>query len=189
MLLRHPPAVLTLAFIAILGLGTAAQAQSMSAEEMARALGLSAGPAKTPGKPRYRAPSFEVPSAAGDTPATGGAVPRERHPFIDVIVEFDVNSAKIGQGSIAQVEEVHRLLADNPQLTLNIVGHTDASGDPARNQILSTRRAAAVLSFLTAEGIAPNRLASEGRGASQPLPGQAANSPRNRRVQFIRTDD
>jgi OOP family OmpA-OmpF porin len=49
------------------------------------------------------------------------------------------------------------------------VGHTDSSGDKARNQRLSVQRAEAVKAYLVSKGIERNRIYTEGKGASQPV--------------------
>lgn len=66
-----------------------------------------------------------------------------------------------------------------------IEGHTDTSGTPAGNMALSRQRAEAVVDFLVAHGVARGRLSAEGVGSSKPMPGTAAASPSNRRVEAV----
>lgn len=172
--------------IAILALSQGAAAQSpMSADDMAKALGLggAASPAK-PGRPKFRAPSFEVETANASEASILAAQKRS----VSVIIEFDLGSARIRPDYLAQVREVDRLLRQFPTLHLAVVGHTDASGDARANQVLSERRAAAVRDLLAAGGVASSRLTSTGRGESEPLPATPLESPRNRRVEFVRTE-
>ena len=79
-------------------------------------------------------------------------------------------------------------LNDHPDIRLvEIAGHTDEQGDEAYNLDLSTRRAAAVLRYLTGKGIDPQRLESQGYGESDPKDPrhtQAAYA-KNRRVEFL----
>lgn len=102
---------------------------------------------------------------------------------------FDVNADRIKPESYAVLKEIGTVLAENPSLQLLIVGHTDSDGDDARNLELSKRRAEAVKAALAGEfGIAPARLATDGKGEGQPAepnttPQGKAN---NRRVEFIR---
>lgn len=57
-----------------------------------------------------------------------------------------------------------------------ITGHADRTGSKAGNQRLSERRANAVHNYLVSEGVAGNKLASSGKGSSQPItkPGDCA---------------
>jgi outer membrane protein OmpA-like peptidoglycan-associated protein len=66
-----------------------------------------------------------------------------------------------------------------------IVGHTDARGGEAYNQILSERRAVAVRAYLAGRfGIPAELLLVEGEGKREPLPGLDPRAPENRRVEF-----
>ncbi|MBV9063855.1 MAG: OmpA family protein, partial [Alphaproteobacteria bacterium] len=60
-------------------------------------------------------------------------------------IHFDVNAATVKAESMGTINEVARLLKGNPQLKLEIGGHTDSSGDAAKNMTLSQQRADAVL--------------------------------------------
>lgn len=67
-----------------------------------------------------------------------------------------------------------------------IVGHTDNQGSDSFNQQLSERRATAVAGALTAAGVDPSRVRTEGRGESQPESSNATAEGRsdNRRVEI-----
>ncbi|MCC7134559.1 MAG: OmpA family protein, partial [Gemmatimonadales bacterium] len=69
-------------------------------------------------------------------------------------------------------------------LAVTIEGHTDAQGDDAYNLKLSERRAAAVVKYLTDQGIAANRLRSVGKGETEPVASNdtAEGRKENRRV-------
>lgn len=69
---------------------------------------------------------------------------------------------------------------------LRVEGHTDSDGDDASNQILSQRRAEAVVEWLVANGIDRNRLIPVGCGEKDPLAPNttAQNKQDNRRVEF-----
>jgi outer membrane protein OmpA-like peptidoglycan-associated protein len=79
-------------------------------------------------------------------------------------------------------------MQQEPSLSLLIEGHTDALGPDRYNFELSERRAIAVARYLVVHhGIAPERLQVAGKGKSEPLLSDPYD-PRNRRVQFIRTE-
>ena len=73
---------------------------------------------------------------------------------------------------------------------LEIQGHTDSDGAPEHNRILSDDRANAVKTWLTSHGVPSSRLTAKGYGATKPIAPNvtAATKARNRRVQFIITD-
>lgn len=78
---------------------------------------------------------------------------------------FDTGKADVKDESKAALDEVVKLLGENPKLTLFVVGHTDNVGSVASNVELSKRRAAAVISVLVSKyHIAPARLDSFGNG-------------------------
>ncbi|MBI5917830.1 MAG: OmpA family protein [Nitrosomonadales bacterium] len=52
---------------------------------------------------------------------------------------------------------------------VTIIGHTDRIGSKTRNQKLSEARAASVKAFLVSKGIPANKIATEGRGSSDPV--------------------
>lgn len=105
-------------------------------------------------------------------------------------IQFDFNKATIKAVSFPILDAVHDVLARNPQISLEVQGHTDNAGSAAYNQKLSQQRADAVRTYLTKKGIAPGRLTAKGYGMTQPIvPNDtAANKALNRRVQFLRTE-
>ena len=109
--------------------------------------------------------------------------------FVTHGIQFDVNSDRLRPESAPVLKLVADALAANASLKLRIEGHTDTSGDAARNLDLSRRRAESVKSALvTRFGIAAGRLTTEGLGQTKPLspndtPQGRAN---NRRVEFVK---
>jgi OmpA-OmpF porin, OOP family len=107
---------------------------------------------------------------------------------VAIEVNFAVDAADILPDSQPQLAQVLELMRADPGLRLAVEGHTDGSGDPAHNQSLSGRRAAAVVAELTRQGIDASRLASAGYGATRPVASNAddAGKARNRRVELVR---
>ncbi len=103
-------------------------------------------------------------------------------------VNFDTGSDKIKAESQPVLDEVRNLLSQNGDLRLNIEGHTDNVGDAAANLALSKKRAAAVVAWLTSQGIAAGRLSSAGFGATRPVADNASElgRARNRRVELVK---
>jgi OOP family OmpA-OmpF porin len=107
-------------------------------------------------------------------------------------VEFDVDSARIREGSHGLLNELAKALK-SPELAgrkVVIAGHTDSDYTVEYNQKLSERRAASVKAYLAERGgIEPARLRTVGYGKSRPLVPNTtpANKQRNRRVE-VRLD-
>jgi len=76
-------------------------------------------------------------------------------------------------------------LNENPNVQIEIAGHTDNQGGNEYNSNLSKNRAKAVLEYLTANGINSNRLKSFGYGATKPISSNDSEEGRqnNRRVE------
>jgi outer membrane protein OmpA-like peptidoglycan-associated protein len=73
-----------------------------------------------------------------------------------------------------------------PNTRTLIVGHTDSDGSADYNMALSERRAQSAASFVTAEGVDPARVATAGRGMTEPIATNASAAGRqlNRRVEI-----
>ena len=101
-------------------------------------------------------------------------------------VNFDFNKATLRPDAEPVLHQVLALFTDNPDLSVEIGGHTDDVGSAEYNQTLSEKRAAAVKDWLVRNGVAASRLSSKGYGESQPLvPNNSdANRARNRRVEL-----
>jgi outer membrane protein OmpA-like peptidoglycan-associated protein len=104
-------------------------------------------------------------------------------------IYFDFNKDTIKPESEPVLKEIVQAMTDNPDWKLTVEGNTDNIGGDAYNLDLSKRRAAAVKETLvTGYHIAPDRLSTNGFGASHPietndtLEGRA----RNRRVELTR---
>jgi OOP family OmpA-OmpF porin len=106
-------------------------------------------------------------------------------------IHFALNRAEIMADSFGILETVATVLTDFPNINLDIQGHTDSQGSDSHNQDLSDRRASAVRSFLVGRNISPARLVAHGFGESRPLESNRtrAGRARNRRVEFVRTDE
>ena len=106
-------------------------------------------------------------------------------------VQFAVDSATILGASTGLLTEIADTLVKNPRIhKLEVQGHTDGTGSPAHNMTLSEERATSVVAWLTAHGVASERLSAKGYGDSKPLVPNVTdlNRQRNRRVQFIITE-
>lgn len=102
---------------------------------------------------------------------------------------FDTNSDRLRPESTPTLTEIAQMLKQNASLSLVIEGHTDSSGNPAANQALSEKRAAAVVQFLVeTHGIDAARLEARGFGPQKPMASNDTPEGRqqNRRVELVR---
>jgi len=103
-------------------------------------------------------------------------------------INFETNSAKIDSSSNALLVEIADVIVRNPHIKrIEVQGHTDNSGTPEHNMLLSEQRAAAVRDWLVQYGVEGSRLTSKGYGQTKPLGSNAnaAGRAKNRRVQFV----
>lgn len=88
--------------------------------------------------------------------------------------------------SETELNKVVRFLRKNPEIRIEIGGHTDNKGSESYNQTLSEKRAKAVRDYLVRQDIAQNRVEYKGYGESQPLVrnNNEENRALNRRIEF-----
>lgn len=104
-------------------------------------------------------------------------------------IYFDVNKDVVKSESYGTIKEIAKVLTDNPNVKIKIVGHTDSDGDDKSNLDLSKRRAIAVKNVLAKElGIDATRIETDGKGENEPVAknDSGVNKALNRRVEFIK---
>lgn len=100
---------------------------------------------------------------------------------------FDIDSAILLPPSREQIFEIAMMMRENPELKLQIIGHTDSDGGQAHNQTLSEKRAASVVDALVnGFDIEADRLTSSGRGMDEPVASNntSEGKAQNRRVEL-----
>lgn len=102
-------------------------------------------------------------------------------------IYFDQSSYVLKPESYPQLEELTQVLKQNPNLKIEISGHTDRIGDARLNLALSENRAKVVYSYLTEKGIDAKRLKYRGYGQTRPLTTNLKEEERkkNRRVEVV----
>ncbi len=127
------------------------------------------------------------PAAAAEKSAPVEAPPAEAADsgVIALPINFNLGSSTIAGQSLGFLESIAGLMDKNPQMRLQVEGHTDNTGDARNNTVLSWDRAYSVFrQLVTKYNIDPARLQPIGKGSAEPLPGRSGNDPLNRRVQF-----
>ncbi len=106
---------------------------------------------------------------------------------IDLTIQFDFNSARINDDSRPQLERLAQALQHERLASMRFQseGHTDAQCRAAYNLSLSSRRAEAVLAFLSQQGVDKDKLQALGKGFSDLLDPAEPKAPKNRRVRIL----
>jgi outer membrane protein OmpA-like peptidoglycan-associated protein len=101
-------------------------------------------------------------------------------------VLFAYNRSELTPEARSELDSLMAKLQNADVVSVKVVGHTDSQGSDAYNQKLSERRASSVAAYLLSQGLAPNKLTSEGRGESQPVADNDTEEGRaqNRRVEL-----
>ncbi len=99
---------------------------------------------------------------------------------------FVTGSAKLQTKSYKGLNDVVKIMQENPEMKLAIDGHTDNVGSDEYNQKLSDNRAASVMGYIVSKGIDASRITSAGHGETMPIADNktAAGRQQNRRVEM-----
>jgi peptidoglycan-associated lipoprotein len=81
---------------------------------------------------------------------------------------YDFASADLRPESMVSLDNLVETLYDNPNITIELMSHTDSRGAPADNEELSQRRAQSVVDYLISKGVESERMQAKGYGESQP---------------------
>jgi hypothetical protein len=84
-------------------------------------------------------------------------------------VFFDVDKYQLKAESYLELDKFVAFMKTNPKLKAEVGGHTDNTGSPEHNVILSSNRAKAVYEYLVSKGVSADRLSYQGYGTSQPI--------------------
>lgn len=107
-------------------------------------------------------------------------------------VFFDPKDFKITEQGKLILDKVYTVMITNPEIKIEIDGHTDSKGDATFNLQLSKKRAQSAVEYLTSKGIQKPRLTSMGYGEAKPV-NDCSNGIKctedqhseNRRLEFI----
>lgn len=104
-------------------------------------------------------------------------------------IRFETNSFQLLPVSIIELQKLVQIMQENPGIKVQISGHTDNVGNENDNQLLSEKRAKAVVDYVAEKGIQATRLTWKGYGESKPLASNDTEAGRaqNRRTEFTIT--
>lgn len=101
-------------------------------------------------------------------------------------IEFEFDKDVIRPISFSILDDIVKVMKENPTYLLYVTGHTDNIGRAEYNQDLSERRAASVCEYLRTHGVEDNRVTSKGFGDTKPVASNETDAGRakNRRTEF-----
>lgn len=106
-------------------------------------------------------------------------------------VTFEVGRSRLTPASHRILDNVAESLIANPEVRIEVAGHTDSTGPRSLNMRLSEARAQAVKAYLASRGVDPGRMAAYGYGPDQPIASNSTPDGRaqNRRVELHLLDE
>lgn len=118
--------------------------------------------------------------------AVGCVETDERQSIVLLGVTFDFNSDRLTANARDLLVRTADALKGQPDLQVELAGHTDSVGAAEYNRMLSQQRADAVRNYLLDLGVAADQLTAQGYGESEPVRGNETEEgrERNRRVEF-----
>jgi len=102
-------------------------------------------------------------------------------------IQFAIDSSNLLPVSKIELDKLIQLLIDNNTVKIQILGHTDNTGNEKDNLLLSTNRARTVAYYLLNNGIDSKRLSYKGFGSTKPIADNTTEQGRakNRRTEFV----
>ena len=149
-----------------------------------------------PAAPAASAPAAVAPvvvaplAPAAPEPASAAAVVAGKDvckdKIVPVNVKFVTNKDEISPESLSELAAVAKQLATCPAIKTQVEGHSDSVGSDTSNLALSQKRADAVATYMSSQGIAKERISAKGYGESKPIGDNATEEGRakNRRIEF-----
>nr|HPN39861.1 OmpA family protein [Melioribacteraceae bacterium] len=106
--------------------------------------------------------------------------------WVLVGINFDNNSSKFTAESYPILFHAALVMLQNPDIKIEVQGHTDNIGSESSNQTLSEKRAQAVKNYLVARGVKADRIKTVGYGEKNPISDNKTADGRamNRRIEF-----
>jgi outer membrane protein OmpA-like peptidoglycan-associated protein len=144
-------------------------------------------PTPPPPTPPPPTPPPPTPPAPTPPPPPPPPPPKPAEPPVLDTIYFDPAKTNINPAAAKALDRNGMILKENPQLKVEIGGHTDESGNAKANEAISEKRAQSAMKYLQDKfNIPENRMTVKGYGATKPIADNATQEGRskNRRVEF-----
>ncbi len=101
-------------------------------------------------------------------------------------INFETGADKMKESSFDILNKMASILNENPNMVIEVAGHTDNVGDDQKNLVLSENRAKTVMNYLISKGVNAKQMKAVGYGETQPIADNNTEEGRlaNRRVMF-----
>jgi outer membrane protein OmpA-like peptidoglycan-associated protein len=105
---------------------------------------------------------------------------------LTLYINFETGKSAIKTESQSIIDELYKMLNENPALKITIEGHTDNVGNAASNKTLSEQRALSVKNALVSKGVSADRIKTVGYGQDRPVVDNSSEEgkAKNRRVEI-----
>lgn len=105
---------------------------------------------------------------------------------INSTINFDFDKFQMTSEHKATLKELIKILKENPEETISVIGHADLKGAASYNLRLSKRRADATTNYLVSQGIDKSRITTIYKGESEPISRNETDedAAKNRRVEI-----
>jgi OOP family OmpA-OmpF porin len=125
-------------------------------------------------------------SSLDDATDASGCSAVQRGEFALPTIRFRLGSTKITKGSSRALDEVASILKQNPDIIVEIGGHTDTMGKATVNRAISLNRAEEVKLYLVSQGVPASQMVTKGYGEVHPIASNrdAYGRAMNRRIEF-----
>jgi outer membrane protein OmpA-like peptidoglycan-associated protein len=102
-------------------------------------------------------------------------------------INFGYNKCNLKTSAYPTLDQIIASLKVQPEIDIEVQGHTDSSGNSLYNKKLSLKRAKAVKAYLVGKGIDPARIYTNGYGSERPVASNKSEKGRalNRRVETL----
>ncbi len=105
-------------------------------------------------------------------------------------ISFQFGTAELTEDAQSVLDIAAIILQNNPEITMEVAGHTDSIGEKESNLRLSTLRAQSVATYLVSKGVSADQLQAKGYGAEEPIADNTSDEGRaqNRRVELRKVE-
>ena len=129
---------------------------------------------------------LQTPNSRGSKGKSGPLQTKLNELLLGKTVEFDSSSSRLRNDNHKLLDAIVDVLKSDPNVRLEVSGHTDKNGKEEKNIQLSQRRAEAVKKYLVYKGIKSSRIGAIGHGSSLPIADEVTleGQRKNRRIEF-----
>lgn len=134
----------------------------------------------------YEARRRELFDATAEAPGVERSI-TEGGVMLTIREVFPTNKVEIDPSRFDTFNKLAKIAGEYSEFSLVIEGHTDSKGKDSKNLALSEGRAKAVMSYLSQQGVQPNRMTAIGKGEGEPVAENTSKAGRaqNRRIEIL----